>query len=654
MRELTFFGHATTQGGVRTPADFLMVVEAIILRGNWSTGLLTNGHRHSLNFVGADWMAFDVDGGLSLSSAQDIMRTSGLAHVIGTTASHQKAKGDKPPADRYRIVVRLATRIIDPAVWRATYDGLAARLGLPADPQARDAVRYWKPCKTIAVSKDGADVVPVEPRQDDEDPGERPTGLLYDLPRAAADAKNHPPAVAGEGGSNVLWDLALRLVRGYGLPVDIAVEVLLRHYNQRCVPPWSEEELRHKCQDAEANGKAAWGYMFYRGLTTDILRRALRRYGPAGTAGVYYRVWPDGRMQRLDDDVSMHNAIIDINLTINGDDPPMDQVRTARDWWEMHSDLTGPVPASVVLGSSREPALVRLQPEDGPTPAWDEFLNRCDIPEYVLAWLAMLCGPQATRQALWLQGEGLDGKSVVAAALTEIFGQAAITVTDEDMASEGAKRFLGGSLFGRRLVACDDTKKLDLLKQGLMHRVTGRGPLTCDRKGETPFTFAVDCALLVTSNYEPAIGRNRADSSRLILVHVRNKGVVSDTSWKARLVEEFPRLLRRALLAYDRLAVSPGEPALRLEGQALKNIEGAHETDDASFLDTLEKMFLSLDPAGEITSKQWSAGMDSAHLSPHRDWQTVQALKRWLASRGVVSFNRGGKRGFSGLKASGQ
>lgn len=43
-------------------------------------------------------------------------------------------------------------------------------------------------------------------------------------------------------------------VYGFDLGVDAGLRVLLDHYNPRCEPPWSESELRHKCQDADKPG----------------------------------------------------------------------------------------------------------------------------------------------------------------------------------------------------------------------------------------------------------------------------------------------------------------------------------------------------------------------------------------------------------------
>lgn len=69
--------------------------------------------------------------------------------------------------------------------------------------------------------------------------------------RAAAYLAKVPAAVAHHGGHDQLFAAARALVWGFDLSVADAVGLLEVHYNPRCVPPWSEAELRHKCEEAD-------------------------------------------------------------------------------------------------------------------------------------------------------------------------------------------------------------------------------------------------------------------------------------------------------------------------------------------------------------------------------------------------------------------
>jgi len=58
-----------------------------------------------------------------------------------------------------------------------------------------------------------------------------------------------PPAVSGQAGHDQTFIAACRLVMGFGLSEETAMQ-LLTEWNQTCQPPWSERELLHKVQDA--------------------------------------------------------------------------------------------------------------------------------------------------------------------------------------------------------------------------------------------------------------------------------------------------------------------------------------------------------------------------------------------------------------------
>lgn len=60
-----------------------------------------------------------------------------------------------------------------------------------------------------------------------------------------------PGAISGSGGHNQTYTVACHLVHGFALPQSDAW-ALLQEYNRTCSPAWSEAELRHKLQSAEA------------------------------------------------------------------------------------------------------------------------------------------------------------------------------------------------------------------------------------------------------------------------------------------------------------------------------------------------------------------------------------------------------------------
>jgi hypothetical protein len=67
-----------------------------------------------------------------------------------------------------------------------------------------------------------------------------------------------PPAVEGRGGDHHTFVQACRAIRDFGLSEWDALDVL-REWNQRCSPPWSERDLLAKLQGAMRYGNGAVG-----------------------------------------------------------------------------------------------------------------------------------------------------------------------------------------------------------------------------------------------------------------------------------------------------------------------------------------------------------------------------------------------------------
>lgn len=69
--------------------------------------------------------------------------------------------------------------------------------------------------------------------------------------RAVVYLERCDPAVAGQKGHNQTFKTACKVGPGFDLPQEVALR-LLRSYNERCQPPWSDKELEHKVRDAYA------------------------------------------------------------------------------------------------------------------------------------------------------------------------------------------------------------------------------------------------------------------------------------------------------------------------------------------------------------------------------------------------------------------
>lgn len=72
--------------------------------------------------------------------------------------------------------------------------------------------------------------------------------------------ERHPPAIEGENGDNVTFQLFARL-RDMGLTEDTVVEIAEEYYNPRCEPPWDYEDLQRIAAHAYTYAKEPLGIM---------------------------------------------------------------------------------------------------------------------------------------------------------------------------------------------------------------------------------------------------------------------------------------------------------------------------------------------------------------------------------------------------------
>lgn len=96
--------------------------------------------------------------------------------------------------------------------------------------------------------------------------------LALMVKRARSYLSNTPPAIQGQGGDAHTLVVACRLARDFALPDDAAM-ALFQEWNARCEPPWSDEDLAKKLQNARSYGTGPIGSLavrpYYPGAAPD-------------------------------------------------------------------------------------------------------------------------------------------------------------------------------------------------------------------------------------------------------------------------------------------------------------------------------------------------------------------------------------------------
>lgn len=126
----------------------------------WSPCVWRGGMRLRENFLRADWAVLDFDSG-EMTLAEAANTWCDMAHVIGTTKSHQVVKGDAPACDRFRVALLLER----PVTQLADYEHIMRTLigKYPADPAAKDGARFFYPCRQIVAHDADGDTLEWQP-----------------------------------------------------------------------------------------------------------------------------------------------------------------------------------------------------------------------------------------------------------------------------------------------------------------------------------------------------------------------------------------------------------------------------------------------------------------------------------------------------------
>jgi len=188
---------------------------------------------------------------------------------------------------------------------------------------------------------------------------------------------------------------------------------------------------------------------------------------------------------------------------------------------------------------------------EGAHPTWDEFLARCTFPETIKAYIWSIFEPSNFgRQALWLQGEGGDGKSTVLRVLADFMGTKhtlviGIGTYDSD--------FFFGSAYGKRLALYPDCKNLSVLRKERIKSLVGKDVVHINAKYEKPFSAQIYSKLIVGSNWMPQINFNDdSERTRLLICTVKSYAdEFGDQSFEPNLRTELPSFLLTCEKAYQ-------------------------------------------------------------------------------------------------------
>lgn len=128
----------------------ILSLSSAICDSVWSPIIWRGGVRSKANFYQTNLLVLDFDNnGDSITSLEEAVYNifPDYRHVIGTTRSHQKPKGNRLPQDRYRVILFFNRPIMDR--YEYEYNLRQVSLKWDVDEQALDAARLFYPCTDI-------------------------------------------------------------------------------------------------------------------------------------------------------------------------------------------------------------------------------------------------------------------------------------------------------------------------------------------------------------------------------------------------------------------------------------------------------------------------------------------------------------------------
>jgi hypothetical protein len=207
-----------------------------------------------------------------------------------------------------------------------------------------------------------------------------------------------------------------------------------------------------------------------------------------------------------------------------------------------------------------------------------------------------------------------------------------------------SSQFLFSTIWDKPAVLVNDSKSVNLMMQGLVHRLTGRDFIGVEYKHGSRFVAEYQGVVWVTSNQKPNIEDNRSNRSRLTLLTIRPGEWVDALGSRLRL--EMPALLAAASDAYASACPRHFEIALNEESLRLLEEATGHESD---------KFRAALKVGGFVfASDSWVPRSDLVSRTKLTDGET-KSFYAWLRRQpGVKEAKRGAgasaARGFEGIK----
>lgn len=234
-------------------------------------------------------------------------------------------------------------------------------------------------------------------------------------------------------------------------------------------------------------------------------------------------------------------------LKLNNIMLPKSKVEEIVKTWEMNAEALNKLPKSFSLNPDELTFnFISLDIADGPTPTFDNFIERCGVNgPALMAYIWSIFVEAEVQQYVIMRGEGKDGKGSLLRLIEKLVGSEAFvgnSVRDEHWVAK---------CVGKRVAVWGDVNSTAFVMSDLFKQVTGNDRTTVTEKHKPSYSTKFDIRIFIATNNEPELTSRKSDLRRVLFVEVKQAPKIPN--YEAKLLSEASAILFKCRQKFEEL-----------------------------------------------------------------------------------------------------
>jgi hypothetical protein len=321
------------------------------------------------------------------------------------------------------------------------------------------------------------------------------------------------------------------------------------------------------------------------------------------------------------------------------------------DLWCIHAER---IPEPAIRRQKGEPgwcfSRATIDPDPSiPIPHWRSFLDRLNDGVAFAAWFGG-CYYQLmprSRQIMYVSEDGEGAKSVIVAELRRLMGGNAAT---KSINAHANTRFFTKSCVGKCFAVVPDNSNPRIIMSGVLKEISGADTCSIEGKFEPVYDAALGAKVLVVSNLEPDISRERSNITRTLWLILAPLAVPHiDVHFPEKLEQEAAGFLAYCLECFKERCVD--EYRIEVNDAVKAAVELRIAEFEQKFVDFYERHFVDDATSQTLCSTVLSLALARQPEGLGSDKHEYTNFVRWLRiAKGIVRKRIGKRQVFGGMR----